>query len=74
MGNKSQRKEGHDFPWGAIIATAAVGALALTMFRRVLKERYPNTPATLEDVLGACDRAADVLDTRIDAPTYSATG
>lgn len=74
MGNKAQRRESSEFPWGAIIATAAVGALAFTIFKKVQSVRQQISPVTLDDALGACSKAAEVLDTRIDAPTYSATG
>lgn len=74
MGTKAHGKGSCEFPWGAIIATAAVGALAFTIFKKVQRERPSISHGTLDDALVACGKAAEVLDNRIEKPTYSATG
>jgi hypothetical protein len=54
-----------DFPWGAFLATAAVGAFALYAAKRI-RDGRPISVKPVEDVLKLCDNAVRALDSRID--------
>jgi len=64
MSNRNEAKSGSEFPWGALLATAAVGATAYFIAKRVQDARH-HVARPVEEALRACDRAAELLDNRI---------
>lgn len=63
-------------PWGALLATAAVGALAYAVARKVQHSTSANAFSSVDDAIESCGRAAELLENRIHQPngTYSMAG
>lgn len=51
-------------PWGALLAGAALGAVAVALARH-WHGTVHMPQASLDEALALCDRAADLLDTRL---------
>jgi hypothetical protein len=70
MGQTSANQKSPQILWGTILTTAAVGALAFALFKRV-QETSSVAPKTVEDAMRLCDRAVEALDHRIGTQTGS---
>ena len=64
MTSDSTTKQASPFPWGAILAGAAIGAAAIVLAKH-LHGSGSMQAATVEDALHLCDRAVDLLESRL---------
>jgi|CXWL01.1.fsa_nt_gi hypothetical protein len=64
MSEFESQESGRPFPWGVLLTTAAVGALAFVLYRKV-QDVGGISAKSVETALELCSKAAETLEHRL---------